>query len=306
MPVVSRVFLACTGLLVGNLFWAGNALVARWVRDEIPPISLGFWRWSFALAILLPLVGPTLWRSRAAIRRGGWRLVVLSIVGICVYNTLLYSAAHTTEAINITLVSTCLPLATFLIAGLLLKEWPRRWAWLGMAIAALGLLVLISRGQAQRLLALQFNRGDLIMLLAVLDWALYSVLLRRWAPWIELPPLALLGLSVLIAVPLLLPFYLFELSQVGGFAPTLSNLGVIAYTGLFASVFAYFAWTFGVQVVGAAKASLSSYLMPVFTAVLGWLLLGEALQGFHWLGAGLIFSGLIVATRLKAPAKVAS
>ena len=296
---MSKTAWAWLGLVLGNLFWAGNALVARLVRDDIPPISLGFWRWTLALVILLPFVAPALWRARQAIVYGGWRLVVLSVVSICAYNTLLYSAAHTTEAINITLVTTCLPLATFIFAGILLKEWPRPLAWGGMAIAAAGLLVLISRGEWQRFLSLNFNKGDVLMLLAVADWALYSVLLRRWARWIQISALPLLGLSILIGVPIMAPLYAYEFSQVGGFALTQANLAAIAYTAVFASLFSYFAWTYGVQIVGAAKASLSSYLMPVFTAVLGWIWLGEYLAGFHVVGAALIFSGLIVATRLK-------
>lgn len=300
IALVSPVTRAWIGLVLGSVFWAGNALVARAVRDDIPPLSLSFWRWSLALVLLLPFVAPTLWRERERIRRGGWRLLVLAAVGIGIYNSLLYSAAHTTEAINLTLVSTCLPLATFLGAGLLLGEWPRRGAWIGLAIAAAGLLLLISRGELQRLLALQFNNGDLLMLLAVFDWALYSLLLRRWAAWVELPSLALLGLMIALCLPMLLPFYLYELATVGGFEVSAANLGAIAYTAVFASLVAYFAWTNGVRVIGASKAALSSYLMPVFTALLGWLLLDEQLQSFHWIGAALIFSGLLLATRTKA------
>jgi len=94
-------------------------------------------------------------------------------------------------------------------------------------------------------------------------------------------------------VPLILPFYLYELSRVGGFAATPANLGAIGYTAVFASLIAYLAWNHGVKVVGAAKAAMASYLMPVFTALLGWLLLGEALQPFHWIGGTLIFAGLL-------------
>lgn len=288
---------AWIGLVLASLFWAGNALVARAVRDEIPPFSLSFWRWTLALGILLPFVAPTLWRERERIRRGGWRLLVLSAVGIGVYNVLLYKAAHSTAAINLTLVTTCLPLATFIGAGLLLREWPQRRAWYGLVVAAAGLVWLVSRGDLGRLLALQFNPGDLLMLLAVADWALYSVLLRRWAAWVDLPALPLLGLMILLCVPMLLPFYLYELFSVGGFDVSLGNLGAIAYTAVCASLVAYFAWTYGVRVVGASRAALTSYLMPVFTALLGWLLLGEHLQSFHWVGATLIFSGLLLATR---------
>src|SRR5690606_20449720 len=125
---------AAGGLLLSSLLWAGNALVGRAIAGEIPPISLSFWRWVVALCILLPFVARTLWRHRPTLRNAGWRLLVIAALGIAAYNSLLYTAATSTTAINITLLNTCIPLATFLFAGLLLKEWPRRRAWLGMGI----------------------------------------------------------------------------------------------------------------------------------------------------------------------------
>ncbi|MDA7088981.1 DMT family transporter [Pseudomonas sp. SA3-5] len=287
------------GLLLAVLCWSGNALVARAFAGEIPPLALSFWRWCLALTLLLPFVLAPLWRHRPQLRAAGWRLLVLGGLGIAGYNSMLYSAAQTTVAVNITLVNTCLPLMTFIGAGLLLGEWPQRRAWWGMGLAAIGLLVLITQGSWTTLTTLSFNRGDLIMLLAVADWALYSLLLRHWAKYLlPIPALALLGVLMLLGVPLILPFYLYELSQGARFAVTPSNLGAIAYTAVFASLVAYLAWNHGVRVLGAAKAALSSYLMPVCTAALGWLLLGEGLQTFHWLGGGLIFAGLLLGTQM--------
>lgn len=299
----SSVRVALAGLLLATLCWSGNALVARAVAGDIPPFALSFWRWSLALALLLPFVAKPLWLHRAQIRAAGWRLLVLAGVGIAGYNSLLYSAAQSTTAINITLVNTCLPLMTFIGAGLLLGDWPHRSAWWGMGLAALGLLVLISKGNWASISALAFNKGDLIMLLAVADWALYSLLLRRWATHLlPIPPLALLGMLMLLGVPLILPFYLYELAQGAHFSLTPSNLAAIGYTAVFASLLAYLAWNHAIRVLGAAKAALSNYLMPLFTALLGWLLLGEGLQGYHWLGALLIFTGLLLGSRktLKA------
>lgn len=297
---------ASAGLLLSALCWAGNALVARAVYESIPPMSLAFWRWSLALAILLPFVARPLWQQRAAVRSAGWRLWVVSGLGIACYNSLLYHAAHSTSAINITLLNTCLPLATFLGAGLLLGDWPARRAWFGMTLAALGLLLLIGRGDPATFLALDFYRGDLIMLLAVLAWALYSLLMRLWAPRLALPPLALLGVMILFGLLLMLPFYLFELVRVGGFAPTPLSLGAIGYTAVFASLLAYLSWNHGLKVLGAARASLFSYLMPVFAALLGWLLLDERLAFYHWLGGALIFAGLLLATRPAVTKALAS
>ncbi|MGE4407383.1 DMT family transporter [Pseudomonas sp.] len=295
--MASRQGLAFLGLLVAVLCWSGNALVARAFYDDIPPLGLSFWRWVLATSLLLPFVARGIWAHRATLRAAGWRLPVVAALGIASYNSLLYTAAQSTEAINLTLVNTCLPLATFIGAGFLLGEWPSRRAWYGMAVAACGLLYLISRGDWATLAGLAFQRGDLIMLLAVLAWALYTLLLRRWAGYLTVPPLVLLGTLMLLGVPLILPFYLLELSHVGGFEPSAGNLAAIAYTAVFASLVAYLGWNHGVKIVGAGRAAMAMYLMPVFTALLGWLLLGEALRAFHWVGGALIFSGLLLATR---------
>ena len=288
---------AFAGLLIAVLCWSGNALVGRAFHDSIPPLSLSFWRWVLATSLLLPFVAKGIWTHRATLRAAGWRLPVLAAMGIASYNSLLYTAAQSTEAINLTLVNTCLPLATFIGAGFLLGEWPLRRAWFGMAVAAGGLLYLISRGSWQTFASLSFQRGDLIMLLAVLAWALYTLLLRRWARHLLVPPLVLLGVLMLLGLPLILPFYLLELGRVGGFALTPSNLAAIGYTAVFASLVAYVGWNHGVKIVGAGRAAMVMYLMPVLTALLGWVLLGEALRTFHWIGGALIFAGLLLATR---------
>ena len=288
---------AVAGLLLAVLCWSGNALVARAFHDEIPPLTLAFWRWVLATCLLLPFVARSIWAHRIALGRAGWRLPVIAALGVSSYNSLLYSAAQSTEAINLTLVNTCLPLFTFIGGGLLLGEWPARRAWFGMAIAACGLVYLISRGSWDAFTGLAFKAGDLIMLAAVLVWALYTLLLRRWGSFLQVPPLTLLGVLMATGTPLILPFYLFELSHVGGFEPSPIHLSVIAYTAVFASLVAYLSWNHGVKTVGAAKAAMATYLMPVFTAILGWLLLGEGLELFHWIGGGLIFAGLLLATR---------
>lgn len=290
--------LAIFGLILANLCWSGNALVARAFVGELAPFTLAFWRWCLALALLLPFVAIPIWRHRVAIGHAGWRLLVLGGLGVAGYNSLLYSAAQTTAAINISLVNTCLPLVTFIGAGLLLNEWPARRAWWGMAVAVSGLAVLIGQGQWSRLASLSFNQGDLVMLLAVVDWALYSLLLRRWGAYLQpIPPLAQLGVLILVGIPLILPFYLYELSQGTQLVLNSANLAAIGYTAVFASLLAYLAWNHGIKTVGAAKAALTNYLMPVFTALLGWVLLGESLQTYHWIGASMIFGGLLLATR---------
>jgi drug/metabolite transporter (DMT)-like permease len=291
--------LAWLGLALASLFWAGNSLVARAFTGAIPPFSLAFWRWAVALLILLPLVGPSLWQHRHTLRNAGWRLWFAALLAITLYNGLLYTAALSTAAINLSLVSTCLPLATFIGAGLLLGEWPARRAWVGLGLALGGLLWLIAQGNWQVLASLSFAEGDLLMVLATLDWALYSLLLRRWNAYFQLPPFTLLGALVLLGLLMLAPLYAWELWQGMSFEANLPNLAAIGYTALFASVVAYHLWNIGLRELGAARTAMSNYLMPVFTAILAWLLLDEGLQTYHWVGGALILSGLLLAGKVQ-------
>ena len=164
-----------------------------------------------------------------------------------------------------------------------------------------GLLWLIGRGDWAVLGGLSFAQGDLLMLLATLDWALYSLLLRRWQAYFQLPPLTLLGALVLLGTLMLTPLSAYDLWRGARFAARPANLLAILYTALCASVLAYHLWNLGVRELGASRAAMSNYLMPVFTALLGWLLLGEGLQTYHWAGGALILSGLLLAGRVQEP-----
>ncbi len=287
--------LAICGLLICTLAWAGNALIARATAGMLPPISLSFWRWSTALLLLLPFTLSGLWLHRGVLWTHRYRVLVLAALSISTYNTLLYLAAQSTTAINITLVNTGLPVAAFLWSVLLLKQWPTRATLLGTLLSCVGLLLILTAGEPQRLAQLAFNPGDLIMVVAVLAWGLYSVLLQRWR--LPIPGLILLAAMLLCGVPLLLPFYLWEYAQHGFLPLSPVTLGAVVYTAVMASIVAYLAWNNGVRVLGPATASLFSYLMPVFAALLGFLLLGEVLRWFHYIGGGFTFLGLLLATR---------
>lgn len=286
--------LAMAGLVLGTLAWSGNALIARASAGILPPVGLSFWRWTTALALLLPFTALGLWRHRQVLLQHRWQVLVLAALSISTYNTLLYLAAQSTTAINITLVNTGLPVAAFIWSLIILREWPTRATLLGAMLSFAGLLLILMRGEPQTVLALEFNPGDLIMVIAVLAWGLYSVLLRRWM--LPVPGLVQLAAMLLCGIPLLFPFYLWELSHTGPIALTLHAAGAIAYTAIMASLVAYLAWNNGVKVLGPGTASLFSYLMPVFTALLGVLLLGEVLHWYHLVGGMLTFLGLLLAT----------
>lgn len=291
--------LALLGLVVCILFWAGNTVFARVIHTVIPPVSTNFWRWSIALLILAPLSWKEIHQHLPAIRREWLYLTTQAALSISVFNTLLYLAAQTTSSLNITLVNAMGPLVTFLFSWWLLNTPPRNNQLLGLAIAFFGLAVVLFAGDPQRLLALEFNRGDLWMSLGMVGWGLYSVRLQH--PPLQLPPLTMLTVLVAIGTILLAPFYLLEFATVGGFELSLELSGILFYMGLFASVVAFYFWNRGIALLGPNTTIMFMYLLPVFAGLQAWVFLGEPILGYHIAGELMIFAGFYVALRVKKP-----
>ena len=304
----SKMGTAVACLLLTNVIWAGNALIARHAGgSDMQPLTMNYLRWLMGALILLPFCGREIWQQRHVWGQPAvlWRMAIIAGCGMVVYNTLLYAAAHHTTAINISLLNTCIPLATFITSGLILKQWPKPASWLGLGIAAVGLLYLISSGQWQVLVSLSFNRGDLMMLIGVLAWAVYLVLLMPWGKRMGVSAMAMLNLLMFTALAIMTPMFAWEVSQTGLPQWNASNVATMAYIGVVVSVLSYLAWNYGIAQIGAAKASLSLYTMPVFAAILSYFILGEGLKAYHWIGGAIIVVGLLLASVLGKERKPA-
>lgn len=234
-------------------------------------------------------------RQWAVIRARWPALLALAGLSVGAFNTLLYLAAQSTGAINITLVNATIPIVVAVFAWLLLGERVSRIQAFGIAAALAGMLTIVARGDPGVLLAIEINAGDGIMVAAVLVWGGYSVLLRRAAP--ALPPVALLTVLVAMGLPVILPFYLWELAATGGFRLRAELLPVFLYVGVFPSVLAYLFWNHGVQSIGPTRSAVFIYLLPVFAAVMAVAFLGETLHAYHGVGGLLILVGLYMASR---------
>lgn len=279
------------------LFWAGNTTIARGFRDSLPPAGLSFWRWAIALMVLLPIGGRAAWAGRRAIQ-GDWpRFVLLAFLSVSTYNTVLYYAVQYTTAINAALVAASMPVMTVACSWLMLKRGLNRLQAFGIVVSTVGVAVLVARGELGGLASLSFNPGDLLMLIAVPSWALYSVMLEKKRP--ALSSLGMLTAMVAIGLPFILPVYLWEIARGLHFAVTAPNLAALAYAGLFPSVLAYVFWNRGVELVGANAAGQFIYLTPVAGAALAILFLGEELHLYHGAGMVLVLAGVWLATRRR-------
>jgi len=277
-------------LALAPLFWSGNVVVGRALREQVDPIALNLYRWSIAGLLILPFALRPLWRHRADLLRHWPVITGLGLTGLAGFQTCVYFAVRHTEALNALLILQATPAVILLGAAALYGDRVTPLRLVGIALAAAGALVLVTRGAPAELLRLSARPGDLWMLLAVVLWAAYSLLLKRRPG--RVPQVALLGASIVVGLAVLLPAWWLT----GGPAarPPLSReawLGV-GYIGLFASCLAFLCWNTGVAHVGPGTAGTFMYLMPLYGAVLGYLFLGEGVAPFHGAGAVLIFGGL--------------
>jgi len=219
---------------------------------------------------------------------------LLSILGISFFNTMLYTAVHTTTAINGAMIQTTMPAVIILATLLIFKEKVTRLQILGVAICIIGAFIVILRGRWNTLLGMSFAPGDILMMGAVILYALYSALLRQ-RPAIH--PLSFLIYTFGLGIIFLLPLYIWELAGNTTMTLTLQVILSILYVAVFPSIVAYFCWNRGVEVIGANRAGLFINLIPVFASILAIAFLGETLQAFHIIGMALICSGMILFNR---------
>lgn len=280
--------------ILATLIWAGNFIIARGVIREIPPVSLAFFRWMTASIILFPLGIGSLVRDWPVIRRSFAKLSLSALAGVTVFNTFIYIAGHYTFAINLALIgNTTAPIMAIILARIFLHERITLARAIGLVICISGVLTLLSAGNLDRLLALQFTRGDLWMLLAAFSFAVYTISVR-------IRPAALSPLSFLLSIFVmgtifLVPFFIWENLNSPAIHWNAQNLGIILYLGLGTSVVSFLSWNAAIARMGAARTSLFGNLTPIFSSIEAVIFLGEKIRPFHIISFLLVIGGLVIA-----------
>jgi drug/metabolite transporter (DMT)-like permease len=290
-------------LTLPPLLWAGNAVVGRLAVGSAPPVALNLVRWLLAFALLWPL-GRAALADRAALRLRWRYLAALGLLGMGSYNALQYLALHSSTPLNVTLIAASSPVWMLGLGALLHGVRPRVAEWLGAGLSLAGVALVIARGEPARLMQLHFVVGDVLMLLAILTWALYSWLLVRppahmqgaarpawdWAGFLLVQTLFGLGWCGLASG------VEFAVSDARWHWTPLLPL-ILLYVAVGPSLIAYRCWGLGVATVGPAVAAFFGNLTPVFAALLSAAWLGEAPQWFHAVAFGLIVAGIVVSSR---------
>lgn len=278
-------------LVLPPLFWAGNTVLARGVADIIPPVAMSFWRWVLALTLLLPFTWKQVLRDWPGIKSGWKNILLVGLLGVSSFNTLLYTAAQTITAINISLIQAMMPAVIVLSSFLLFRDKITRLQVMAVLLCVIGAGYIITHGDWNRLQQLSFARGDLLMLLAVVFYALYTVLLRN-RPAIH--PMSFLTTTFSVGVVTLFPLYLWELGRVAPLQMTGQVAASLLYVGLFPSIAAYLCWNRGIEQVGANRAGLYINLIPLFASLMAIAFLGERFQDYHLMGMLFICGGLVL------------
>ena len=284
-------------LVLTAIFWAGNWVIGRGMQGHMSPIAMAFWRWLAALVILLPFIARPIASEWPTVRRSWKILTVLAVLGVASFNTLTYTGLKYTTVTSAVLLNSIIPIIIIAISFTFLRERVSVWQMIGVLISLSGALTIVARGETDTLIHLRLNPGDLYVLTAMVGWALYTVCLR-WRPR-GLSSMAFTGALIAIGVLILLPLFAWDYNAGARTQWNALTIAAVAYFAIFPSVLAYFFWNAAVARVGAERAGTFLHLMPLFGALLSWLVLGEALLWYHFAGAALIFCGLFIATATR-------
>jgi len=283
-------------LTLPPLFWAGNAVLARLLVGEMPPLALSLARWALALALLLPFV----WRGVVAAWpqvRAAWRDVLwISFAGVAAYNSLQYVAVQTSTAVNVTLIAAATPVFTLALGVLFFGERARAAQWAGAALSIAGVLWVMLRGDPANFAQFGFVAGDLVMIAANVAWAFYTWMLTKRRPQIPFAPF--LAVQMLVGTAMIVPLAAGEALLMDArihWSPAV--IAVVLYVALLPSLVSYYCWDRGVARAGALIPVHFANLTPIFAALLSLPLLGEAPQLFHLIGLLAIVAGIRVASR---------
>lgn len=284
-------------LVLTTMFWGGNSVAGKAAVGNIDPYALILFRWTGAFLVLLPFALAPIRRDWATIQARWWLYLFYGAVGYALFNVLIYVAAYFTSGVNNAIDQTAINVFVMLLSFLLFRTAVKPLQLVGVAVTIVGVMLTATHGDLRRILSLDINFGDLLVLIASLAYALYSISLR-WRPktnWMSFLAASFFG-AVLASI-------VFQLTLGGGVphlvkvVPEVTPLGwlIVVYTVLLPSLVSQMLYVRGLELIGANRASLFINLIPLFGAIGSVVLLGERLEPFHFAAGGLIVIGILVA-----------
>ena len=283
-------------LVCATLFWSGNFIVGKFAfLENIPPLSLVFYRWSLVWIILLPFTFKEILKHKDIILNNLPILFFLGFTSVGLFNSFTYLSLIHTQVINSTLFNTAIPAVIILLCFLFKIEKTNKFQILGLIISVLGILSIITKLDIKIFLSLNFNKGDIIMIGGVITWGIYSTLLKKKK--FTLPLLTLVHVICTFGLICVFPQFFYEFSQ-GQFIEFNTNLFyILIFLALFPSIGSYYCWAGAVSIIGANRAGIFLSLIPLFSTIMAIAFYKEQFQFFHLIGAILIVLGLFLSNK---------
>lgn len=299
MPTTKKDYYTGIALAVlATIIWSGNFVISRGINQQIPPVSLAFFRWALATILIAPIALKKFKEERTIVFQNWKYLFWVSLSGITLFNTFVYVAGHYTSAINMALIgTTSSPIFATIMAVIFLKERLNAFRIIGIVVCIAGIILLLSQGSWEKLSSFAFSTGDLWILAGALAFAVYNILVRKKPTGIS--SINFLFVIFLFGTILLLPAYITELTltepvQWNGYV-----IGSIIYLGLGTSVISFLCWNAALQKLGTGTTVLFGNLIPLFSTLEAVWLLGEQINNIHIISGLLVIGGLIIANTMQ-------
>jgi len=283
-------------LILATLFWSGNFIVGKAASIfEIPPFTLNFYRWTFAWLILAPLTLKEIIKKKEHILENIKLILVLGITSITVFNSIVYYSLNFTQVISGVLMISTIPVMIILFSWIFKIEKTNIYQILGVILSLIGVAIIVTKANMDLLINLNFNKGDLWMVIAMFSWAMYSALLRKKK--FELSQLSLLEVIISAGLILLAPAYLIEMYLGFKLNINLPFILTLGYVVLFPGLASFIFWIKGIAIIGSNRSGIFLHLMPIFSTVLAILIFKEKFMNYHLYGAIFIIGGIFLSSR---------
>jgi drug/metabolite transporter (DMT)-like permease len=289
-------FLAYVFLFLTVTFWAGNFVVGKFASIyEVPPFSLNFYRWLFAWLILAPFTLPEIIKKKDYIINNFKLFIVLGVTSITIFNSIVYYSLNFTQVISGVLMISTIPVMIMFFSSIFKIEKTNIFQIIGVILSFLGVIIIITKANFEILKNLNFNKGDITMVVAMFSWALYSTLLKRQT--YEISQLSLLQVVMSFGLVFLIPIYFIEYQL--GFRITLDKpfYLILSYVVLLPGLASFILWIKGISMIGANRSGVFLHLMPILSAIMAMIIFNEKFMFYHMLGACFIITGILLSNK---------
>ena len=293
---MSKNYTAYTFLVLATLFWSGNFIVGKFATlFEIPPLSLNFYRWVMVWFILIPFTFKEILHKKNYIKENWLLISFMGIITISTFNSVVYFALNYTQVINAVLMLAGIPAVVMILSLIMNIERANIFQLVGLILSIIGVGTIISNADIQKILSLNFNKGDLWMLVCVLSWSLYSTLLKKKK--FELSQFTFIQLMVTVGIIFLIPQYFYEKSIGLDIPINKFFIAILLYVVIFPAIAAYYCWQKAIELIGPNRSAIFVQLMPLFSALMAILIFREKFQLYHFIGGSFIVTGIYLSNR---------